>query len=128
MTRQLSWKKSLLLTHQISGLLVNTLASDDKYPVLNRNNLTRPIQMQLSQKQKTFSQFFSSFSKSRLNKVTLIDFSLLMLRIPKMYSDKRLKSTASEDSFTSNMVNVPKHCRKLNHRLFIIFTDQCQGN
>ena len=64
---QLSWKKSLLLTCQILGLLVNTLATDEKYPVLNRENLTIPIQMQLSQKQKPFSQFFAAFLKSRLN-------------------------------------------------------------
>ena len=52
---------------KILGLLVNTLATDEKYPVLNRENLTIPIQMQLSQKQKTFSQFFAALSKSRLN-------------------------------------------------------------
>ena len=61
--RKLSWKKSLLLTCQILGLLVNTLAADEKYPVLNRDNLTIPIQMQLSEKQKTFSQFFAAFLK-----------------------------------------------------------------
>ena len=54
---QLSWKKSLLLTCKILVLLVNTLATDEKYPVLNTNNLTIPIQMQISQKQKDFSQF-----------------------------------------------------------------------
>ena len=64
---QLRWKKSLFLTCQILGLLVNTLAADEKYPVLNRDNLTIPIQMQLSQKQKTFSQFFAAFLKSTLN-------------------------------------------------------------
>ena len=62
---QLSWKKNLLLTWKILGLLVNTLAADEKYPVLNRDNLTIPIQMQLSQKQKTFSEFFDGFLKSR---------------------------------------------------------------
>ena len=56
---QLSWKKSLLLTCKILVLLVNTLAADEKYPVLNRDNLTIPIQMQLSKKQKIFSEFFS---------------------------------------------------------------------
>ena len=50
--RKLSWKNSLLLTCKILGLLVNTLATDEKYPVLNRDNLTIPIQMQLSQKEK----------------------------------------------------------------------------
>ena len=64
---QLSWKNSLLLTCQILGLLVNTLATDEKYPVLNRDNLTIPIQMQLSQKHKTFCQFFTAFLKSRWN-------------------------------------------------------------
>ena len=49
-----SWKMSLLLTCQTLGLLVKILAADEKYPVLNRDNLMRPIQMQLSQKQKTF--------------------------------------------------------------------------
>ena len=43
------------------------MAANDKYPVLNRHNLTRPIQMQLSQKLKNFSEFFGSFLKSTLN-------------------------------------------------------------
>ena len=49
------------------GLLVNTLAADEKYPVLNRDNLAIPIKIQLSRKQKHFSQFFAAFLKSRLN-------------------------------------------------------------
>ena len=65
--RKLSWKKSLLLTWQILGLLVNTFAADEKYPVLNRDNLTIPIQTQLSEKQKTFSEFFLAFLRSRIN-------------------------------------------------------------
>ena len=64
---QLSWKLSLLLTCQILGLIIKTLRADEMYPVLNRDNLTIPIQMQLSQKQKTFSQFFAAFLKSTLN-------------------------------------------------------------
>ena len=60
---QFSWKKAFLLTCQILGLLVNTLAADEKYPVLNRDNLTIPIQMQLSQKHKTFAQFLAEFFK-----------------------------------------------------------------
>ena len=46
---------------------VNTLTVDDKHYLLNRDNLTQPIQMQLSQKQKTFSEFFFAFLKSILN-------------------------------------------------------------
>ena len=64
---KLCLKKSLLFTCQIFGLLVNTLATDEKYPVLNRDNLMIPIQMQLSQKQKTFSQNFPAFLEFRSN-------------------------------------------------------------
>ena len=48
-------------------MFVNTLSADDKYSFLNRDNLTQPIQMQLSRKQKTFSEFFCAFLKSTLN-------------------------------------------------------------
>ena len=48
-------------------LFVDTLTADDKHYLLNGENLTRPIQMRLSQKQKSFSQFFFAFSKSILN-------------------------------------------------------------
>ena len=67
LARKLCSKKSLLLAWKILGLLVNTLAADEKYPVLHRDNLTIPIQMQISQKQKTFAEFFASNFKSRLN-------------------------------------------------------------
>ena len=65
LARKLCSKKSLLLTCQILGLLVNTLATDEKYPVLNRENLTILIQMELPQKQKTFSELPAAFLKSR---------------------------------------------------------------
>ena len=48
-------------------MFVNTLTADDKYSLLNRDNLTQQIQTQLSQKQKSFSQFFLTFSKSTLD-------------------------------------------------------------
>ena len=65
--RKLIWKKSLLLTCQILGLLVNTFAADEQYPVLHRDNLTIPIQMQKSQKQETFGDYFLALLKSRIN-------------------------------------------------------------
>ena len=61
------WKKSLLVINKILRLFVNTLTVNDKHYQLNRGNLTQPIQMQLSEKQKTFSQFFFAFLKSILN-------------------------------------------------------------
>ena len=39
----------------------------DKCSLPNTDNLMQPIHMQLSQKQKTFSEFFLAFSKSSLN-------------------------------------------------------------
>ena len=61
------WKKSLLVIEKFLRLFVNTLPADEKHYLLNRDNLTQPIQIQLSQKQKTFSQFFFAFLKSILN-------------------------------------------------------------
>ena len=61
LSRQLSWKKSLLFTLKILGLLVNTLAADWKFRVPNRDNLTIPIQMQFSQKHKISLNFWLHF-------------------------------------------------------------------
>ena len=61
------WKKSLLVIHKILGLFVNTLTVNDKHYLLNTGNLTQPIQMQLSEKLKTFSQFNLPFLKSILS-------------------------------------------------------------
>ena len=52
---------------QILRLLPNILAADDKYLVLTREKLTRPIEMPLSQKQKAFYEFFSSVWKCGLD-------------------------------------------------------------
>ena len=61
------WTKSLLVIDKFPRLFVNTLPADEKYYLLHRDNLAQPIQMQLSQKQKTFSQFRFAFLKSILN-------------------------------------------------------------
>ena len=55
------------MIHKILRLLVNTLTVNDKHYLLNRNNLKEPIKMQLSEKQKSFSEFFFAFLKSILN-------------------------------------------------------------
>ena len=48
-------------------LFANTLTVDGKHYLLNRDNLTQPIQIQLYQKQKTFSEFSFAFLKSIIN-------------------------------------------------------------
>ena len=132
LARKLCSKKSLLLTCQIFGLLVNTLATDEKYLVLNRDNLKIPIQMQLSQKQKIFSEILSEFLKSRLNfehlwkKHDPHSFCSSEMRDSENVLDKGLKMLVSEDPSTSNMVHVTRHCWNLYHSTFIIFIGQCQ--
>ena len=60
--RQLSWKKSLLVIFKILRLFANTLTSDCKYFLLNRDNLMEPIKILLSEKQKALLQFFLHFA------------------------------------------------------------------
>ena len=43
--------------------VLKTLTADDVYSLPNRDTLTQTIQMQLSQKQKTFSSFFAGIFK-----------------------------------------------------------------
>ena len=57
----------MLVLSKSLRLFVNTLTDDDKYSLLHRDNLTQPIQILLSQKQKTSFRSFSAFSKSSLN-------------------------------------------------------------
>ena len=65
--RQLRSKKSLLEICKILGLFINTVIAYVKYSVLNREYLTHPVHMQLSQKQRAFPEFFSTFLISKLN-------------------------------------------------------------
>ena len=70
-------------------MFVNILTADDKYYLLNRNNLRQPIQMQLSQRKETFPELISSFLKTVLNfehfqkKMTLIADVFPKLQTPK---------------------------------------------
>ena len=48
-------------------VFVNRLTADGKYPVQDCENLQLPIQMQLSEKRKTFSEFFVLFLESTSN-------------------------------------------------------------
>ena len=58
---------SLLVIRKILRLFYNILAVNDKLYLLNRDNLTQPIQIQLSEQQKSFFKVFLAFLKSILN-------------------------------------------------------------
>ena len=59
---------------------LNTLTAHDKYSLVSKDKWMQTIQMHLSQKENTFSEFFSVFYESALNlehfqkKMTLIAY------------------------------------------------------
>ena len=71
-------------------MFVNTLAIREKHYLLNSDNLTQPIQMQLSKNQKSSSEIFFAFLNSLLNfehlpqkKMTLIADVFPEIPVPK---------------------------------------------
>ena len=98
--RQLSYKKCLLVICKISRLFPNRLSADGKYSLLNRDNLTHPIQIQVSRKQKTFSEFFSALLKSNLKfeHFPKKKMSLIADVFPKVRSPKHLVRSMSKKS------------------------------
>ena len=77
------------MIQKILRLFVNTLTADEKHYLLKRDNLAQLIQMQLSQKQKAFSESPFAFLKSILNykhfpkKMTLRAYVFLEIPSPK---------------------------------------------
>ena len=55
------------MINKILRLFVNTFTVHENHYLLNRDKLKEPIQAQLSQKLKAFSEFFFPFLKSILN-------------------------------------------------------------
>ena len=110
------------------------MTADEKYAFLNRDNLTQPIQVQLSKKEKTFSNWLAAFLKFGLNfesfekKMTLIAYLFLKLQAEKDVLDKCIKSPVSQDPSTRNILHDPKHCWNVHDSTFIIFIDHCEEN
>ena len=49
-------------------------------------------------------------------------------RVQKKWFDKLLKGPFSEDNWSDNMANGPKHFLNLSDRIFTIFIDHCEEN
>ena len=60
-------KMSPLLLPEILLVFLNRLTAEAKYPIEDWENLPLPMQMELSDKQKTFSQVFVLFLESTSN-------------------------------------------------------------
>ena len=97
-------------------MFVNALTACDKYSLRNRHNLTQPIQMQLSEKEETYLNFFvflkatlnfKRFPKKRRHSL-LMDIRNYVLR--ETCLNKCLKNAVSEDTSANGMVNGNKHC------------------
>ena len=92
-------QKSLLDTWKFFRRFLNTLTANDKYSLISRDKWMQTIQMHLSKKQKTFSEFFSAFSESAFNfkhfqkKITLIVYVF-----PKLPTTKYLLRSMSKNS------------------------------
>ena len=132
--RKLSCKKSLLMIWKILGLFFNTLTADDKHSLLSRDNLTQPIQMQLSKKQRAFYHFFLNFWT--LDQI----LNILKKKMPsylmyfrkyglwKTWLDKCLKRPVSEDPSKRNMGNAANHCWNRHSSTFLTFIDHFEAN
>ena len=66
-TGKLIWKMSPIEFSEILGVFVKTLTANDKYLVLDWKKLPLPIPTQLSEKRKTFSQYFVPFLECKSN-------------------------------------------------------------
>ena len=99
---------------EILGVFVNTLTADDKYPVRDCENLAFLIQTPLSEKEKTFSQFFvrflevsASFKDFEKNMIVIANV-VPILRTVKTWLDHSLKSRVSDLPLIVNMLECPK--------------------
>ena len=130
--REMCWKKSVVVLLKIVRLFVKAFTPDDKYSLLTGDNLTEPIHMQLSQKQKKIFFFifeiyinFGTFSKNIWTSYVMY-FGNYGLQ--KTWLHNCLKKSISEHPSRSNMVNRPKHFGNLNDSVVSIFIDQCEAN
>ena len=133
--RQLSWKKYLLVISKFLRLFVKILTADDKYSLLNRDNIRQPVQIQLTQKQKNkfricfclFEIYLISWTFS--NKYQCHRWFISEIKGSENRAKiKSLKGPLSEDPWTINILRVTKHCWNLNGSTFNIFIDHCEGN
>ena len=63
----MEFQKSLFDTWKFFRPFLNTVTADDKYSLLSRDKWMQTNQMNLSQKQNIFSEFFSLFFEYALN-------------------------------------------------------------
>ena len=88
---------SPLVIGEILEVFVNTLTGNAKYSVQDCDNLPLPIQMQLSEKQKTLPQLFVPFLESTSN-FKLLEKKIIVIAyvFPKLQTVKNLSRPLSK--------------------------------
>ena len=93
---KLIWELSPLVIGETLGVFLNTLTADNKYPVQDCENLRLSIQMQLCEKQKTFSQFLLHFWNLHQILNILKEKIIVIANVfPKLHTVKSLFGTLS---------------------------------
>ena len=89
---------SPLVLSEILGVFVKTLTADSKYRVQDCKNLPLLIQMQLSEKRKTFSKFFLPFPESTSNFKSFKTRTIVIANIfPKLQTVKKFVRNFSKE-------------------------------
>ena len=125
---KLIWKMSPLVFGEIFCVFVDTLPADSKYPIEHYKDLRLPIQMQLSEKRKRFSEFFFFFISGIYikfqtfwkKKIMLIANVFPKLQTVKTSSDHSVKRALYEHALTLNMIKSPKYFQNLHESSFIM--------
>ena len=118
---------SLWLISEISWLFVNTMAADGKFSPPKRDNLTQPIQMQLSMTKNLFLKFLLhcwkiyEISNMFKKKMALMPNALPKLETANDVVRKMSKRFVSKHLSTVNMLKFSKHCWNLQQSTFTIF-------
>ena len=86
----MNWRMSLLVISEFLGLFINTLTAEDKHFLCNGENSPQPIQIQLSKRQKTFSQFFTEFLKFIFSFKYFEEMTIIAYVLPKLKTAKVL--------------------------------------
>ena len=105
------WKISRWLKFAIIGLFVNTWTAHYKYPVPDCVDLPFPIQIRLSQKQKTFSRFFvalmespSNFEHFQKNKIVIANVFPKLTTVQRLFTPLTIQRNP-KTFFDSQRVN-----------------------
>ena len=104
------------MIYKVLRIFVNILTTDGKYSVVNRDILRQTIQIELAQKDRTFSQFDTALLKCRLTiehfqkKMTFIADLFPKLRTPKNVVSQISKKSRFIGPFDKRQVSGTKHC------------------